>query len=49
VGHRPARPRPYPCGPGAGRAPEAWAQVPPELREAARMVGGLIGAADLLE
>jgi ASCH domain len=27
--------------------PEAWANVPPELREAARMVGGLIGAADL--
>ena len=27
--------------------PEAWAQVPPELREAARLVGGVIGAADL--
>jgi ASCH domain len=27
--------------------PEAWAQVPPELREAARQVGGVIGAADL--
>ncbi len=27
--------------------PEAWAQLPPELREAAQLVGGLIGAADL--
>ena len=27
--------------------PEAWAQVPPELREAARLVGGVVGAADL--
>ena len=27
--------------------PEAWAQLPPELREAAREVGGLIGDADL--
>jgi hypothetical protein len=27
--------------------PEAWAYVPPELREAARVAGGIIGAADL--
>ena len=28
---------------------EAWAHVPPELREAARLVGGVVGAADLTE
>ena len=28
--------------------PEAWAHVPPELREAARLVGGVVGAADLM-
>ena len=27
--------------------PEAWARVPPELREAAKLTGGIIGAADL--
>jgi ASCH domain len=27
--------------------PEAWAHVPPELREASRIVGGVVGAADL--
>ena len=27
--------------------PEAWAQLPPELREAARLAGGVIGEADL--
>jgi hypothetical protein len=27
--------------------PEAWALVPPELREAAHFVGGFVGAADL--
>ncbi len=27
--------------------PEAWAQVPPELAEAARVVGGIIGCAEL--
>jgi hypothetical protein len=27
--------------------PEAWAHVPPELRAAAELVGGIIGAADL--
>jgi len=27
--------------------PEGWAQLPPELREAAKLVGGLVGAADL--
>jgi hypothetical protein len=27
--------------------PEAWAQLPPELREAAQLVGGVVGAADL--
>ena len=27
--------------------PEAWAQLPPELREAAQLAGGLVGAADL--
>lgn len=29
--------------------PEAWAWVPPELSESARQVGGIIGAADLME
>jgi ASCH domain len=29
--------------------PEAWAQVPLELREAAQLGGGVIGAADLTE
>jgi hypothetical protein len=28
--------------------PEAWAQVPPELLPEARLVGGLVGAADLM-
>ena len=28
--------------------PEAWANVPPELREAARLVGGVVGTADLM-
>src|SRR3954471_13491876 len=27
--------------------PEAWAQVPPELADAARLCGGIIGVADL--
>ena len=27
--------------------PEAWARVPPQLKEAAEQIGGLIGAADL--
>jgi hypothetical protein len=27
--------------------PEAWARVPPELREAARLAGGILGAGDL--
>ena len=27
--------------------PEAWALVPPELRDAARLVGGIVGAAEL--
>src|SRR5206468_8808340 len=29
--------------------PEAWARVPPQLREAANQLGGLIGAADLTD
>src|SRR5207248_9618338 len=29
--------------------PEAWALVPPELKEAANQLGGLIGAADLTD
>jgi hypothetical protein len=28
--------------------PEAWARVPPELREAARLGGGIVGAGDLM-
>lgn len=28
--------------------PEAWAQVPPELREATQLGGGLLGAGDLM-
>jgi hypothetical protein len=27
--------------------PEAWARVPPELADAARLVGGIVGAAEL--
>src|SRR5579871_4235318 len=27
--------------------PWAWAQLPPELREAAQLVGGIVGAGDL--
>jgi hypothetical protein len=27
--------------------PEAWARVPPELRDAARLAGGIVGAAEL--
>jgi hypothetical protein len=27
--------------------PEAWTRVPPELREAADLVGGIVGAGDL--
>ena len=29
--------------------PEAWIQVPPELRQAALMVGGIVGAAQLTD
>ncbi len=29
--------------------PEAWAHVPPQLREAAQLLGGIIGAGDLIE
>lgn len=29
--------------------PEAWAQVPPELADAARVIGGIIGRADLTD
>jgi hypothetical protein len=29
--------------------PEAWALVPPELLDAARLVGGIIGAGELLD
>jgi hypothetical protein len=28
--------------------PEAWARVPPELQEAAKLAGGIIGQADLI-
>ncbi len=28
--------------------PLAWARVPPELQEAARLVGGIVGAGDLM-
>jgi uncharacterized protein (UPF0264 family) len=31
------------------RRPEAWAGLPPELGEAARLVGGIVGAADLTD
>jgi hypothetical protein len=29
--------------------PEAWARVPPELRDAARLAGGIVGAVDLTD
>lgn len=29
--------------------PEAWAHVPPQLREAAQLLGGIIGAGELAE
>ena len=29
--------------------PEAWARVPPELREMAQLLGGIIGAGDLID
>src|SRR5438552_6512457 len=29
--------------------PEAWAWVPPEVREDARLVGGIVGAAELTD
>ena len=29
--------------------PEAWAHVPPQLREAAQLLGGIIGAGELTE
>ena len=29
--------------------PEAWAHMPPELRETAQLLGGIVGAGDLLD
>src|SRR5687768_10999894 len=29
--------------------PQAWARVPPELRDAARLLGGIVGAAELTD
>src|SRR5438034_1076820 len=37
--------RPITAAPDPG--PEAWARVPPELADVARLVGGIVGAAEL--
>ncbi|HEY7309443.1 MAG TPA: ASCH domain-containing protein [Gemmataceae bacterium] len=29
--------------------PEAWAHVPPEMRETAQLLGGIVGAGDLID